>query len=226
VNPVLDFPHTDHALYVAPDLGRYVLAAGWFGHCLWDIAHHVAKRVVPRWYAEYCAVADVLARCAILFVPYPCRVRVRRCRSIHPDVCGTSSSRQVAPFHSVCRRRARISTLSIFLLADSLHPLPLYKGERQIGHATDQRRAEGARNDRPRRTETAPRGAYARSGVVPPEKGIASEPQGTGRLPVDFDRGVGADAVRWPSSQVLPNTQEHRLEAWPKTRAPRVAAEL
>jgi hypothetical protein len=56
----------------------------------------------------------------------------------------------------------RISTPSIYLLADSLHPLPLYKDERrQTGHATDQRRAEGARNDRPRRTETAPRGAYA-----------------------------------------------------------------
>ena len=56
----------------------------------------------------------------------------------------------------------RISTPLIYLLADSLHPLPLYKGERrQMGHATDQRRPEGARNDRPRRTATAPRGAYA-----------------------------------------------------------------
>ena len=106
----------------------------------------------------------------------------------------------------------RISTPSIYLLADSLHPLSLYKGERrQTGHATDQRRAEGARNDRSRRTETAPRGAYARSGVVPPEKGIASEPQETNRLPEDLDFGVGADAVRWPSSQVLPNDQERRL---------------
>jgi hypothetical protein len=107
----------------------------------------------------------------------------------------------------------RISTPSIYLLADSLHPLPLYKDERrQTGHATDQRRAEGARNDRPRRTETAPRGAYARSGAVPPEKGIASEPQETSRLPEDLDLGVGADAVRWPPSQVLPNDQELRLE--------------
>jgi hypothetical protein len=106
----------------------------------------------------------------------------------------------------------RISTPSIYLLADSLHPLPLYKDERrQTDHATDQRRAEGARNDRPRRTETAPRGAYARSGVVPPEKGIASEPQETNRLPEDLDFGVGADAARWPSSQVLPNYQERRL---------------
>jgi len=57
------------ALYADPDLGRYVLAAGWFGHGLWDVAHHVANRVVPRWYAEFCAVADVLAGCAILFAP-------------------------------------------------------------------------------------------------------------------------------------------------------------
>jgi hypothetical protein len=106
----------------------------------------------------------------------------------------------------------RISTPSIYLLADSLHPLPLYKDERrQTDHATDQRRAEGARNDRPRRTKPAPRGAYARSGVVPPEKGIASEPQETNRLPEDLDFGVGADAARWPSSQVLPNYQERRL---------------
>src|SRR5688572_12697846 len=108
----------------------------------------------------------VLVGCAILFAPWPCRVRVRRCRSIRPDACRTSSSRRVALLRSVCRRRARISTLSIYLLADSLHPLPLYKGERrQIGHTTDQRRTEGARNDKPRRTETAPRGAYARSGA-------------------------------------------------------------
>jgi hypothetical protein len=106
----------------------------------------------------------------------------------------------------------RISTPSIYLLADSLHPLPLYKDERrQTGHATDHRRAEGARNDRPRRTETAPRGTFARSGAVPTEKGIASEPQETNRLPEDLDFGVGADAVRWPYSQVLPNDQERRL---------------
>jgi hypothetical protein len=55
-----------------------------------------------------------------------------------------------------------ISTPLIYLLADPLHPLPLYKDERrQTDHSTGQRRAEGARNDRPRRTETAPRGAYA-----------------------------------------------------------------
>jgi hypothetical protein len=102
----------------------------------------------------------------------------------------------------------RISTPSIYLLADSLHPLPLYKDKRR---QTDHRRAEGARNDRPRRTETAPRGAYARSGVVPPEKGIASEAQETNRLPEDLDFGVGADAVRWPPSQGLPNDQELRL---------------
>lgn len=57
------------ALYVDADLGRYILAAGWFGHGLWDVAHHIANRVVPRWYAEFCGVADVLAGCAILFAP-------------------------------------------------------------------------------------------------------------------------------------------------------------
>lgn len=55
------------AVYMDPDLGRYVLATGWFGHDLWDIAHHIANRAVLRWYAEFCGVAEVLAGWAILF---------------------------------------------------------------------------------------------------------------------------------------------------------------
>jgi len=79
---------------VALDPGRYVLAAGWFGHGQWDIAHHVANRMAPRWYAEFCTVADILAGYAILFTPCPCHVRVGRCRSIRPDACRLPSSRQ------------------------------------------------------------------------------------------------------------------------------------
>ncbi len=55
-------------LYVDPDLGRYVLAVGWFGHAAWDAAHHIAKsKVVARWWPEFCGVADLLVGFVILF---------------------------------------------------------------------------------------------------------------------------------------------------------------
>lgn len=58
------------ALSVDQDLGRYLLAAGWLGHAAWDFAHHRADKVVPRWYAELCAVVDVLiAAFLIVIVP-------------------------------------------------------------------------------------------------------------------------------------------------------------
>jgi hypothetical protein len=48
---------------------RYLLAAGWLAHAAWDVAHHRANRIVPRWYAECCAVVDVLLAAAILILP-------------------------------------------------------------------------------------------------------------------------------------------------------------
>jgi hypothetical protein len=53
---------------VAVDLGtaRYVLAAGWLAHAGWDVAHHRADRVVPRWYAETCLVADLTVAAVLL----------------------------------------------------------------------------------------------------------------------------------------------------------------
>lgn len=58
-------------LAVSPeqDLGRYLLAAGWVGHAVWDALHHRADRVVPRWYSEWCAGVDVLVAVAVLFLP-------------------------------------------------------------------------------------------------------------------------------------------------------------
>lgn len=50
-----------------PDLGRYFLAAGYFGHAAWDVAHHIANKVVPRSYADFCGVVDLLLGFAILF---------------------------------------------------------------------------------------------------------------------------------------------------------------
>ena len=57
------------ALSVDPDLGRYVVAAGWFGHATWDFAHFRADKVVSRSFAEWCAVYDFLRAVGILFLP-------------------------------------------------------------------------------------------------------------------------------------------------------------
>ena len=51
-----------------PAIARYVLAAGWLTHAAWDVAHHHADRVVPRWYAELCMVCDLILAAALLTV--------------------------------------------------------------------------------------------------------------------------------------------------------------
>ncbi|HET8716553.1 MAG TPA: hypothetical protein VFM50_02290 [Nocardioidaceae bacterium] len=51
-----------------PAVARYVLAAGWLAHAGWDLVHHHADRVVPRWYAELCMVCDVLIAGALLTI--------------------------------------------------------------------------------------------------------------------------------------------------------------
>jgi hypothetical protein len=55
------------ALYVHPDLGGYLVAFALFGHAGWDAFHYLRNRVVPRSYAEWCAVVDLLLGVAILF---------------------------------------------------------------------------------------------------------------------------------------------------------------
>jgi hypothetical protein len=57
------------ALSVEPNLGRYVVAAGWFGHAAWDFAHFRADKVVSRSFAEWCAVYDFLRAIGILVLP-------------------------------------------------------------------------------------------------------------------------------------------------------------
>lgn len=54
-------------LAVDPDLGRYIVAAGWFGHGLWDLAHLRADSVVSRSFAEWCAVIDILIAIQLAF---------------------------------------------------------------------------------------------------------------------------------------------------------------
>jgi hypothetical protein len=47
-------------LIMDPDLGRYLVAAGWLLHGVWDFVYFKLDRVVPRSYAEWCGVLDLL----------------------------------------------------------------------------------------------------------------------------------------------------------------------
>ncbi|MFF5496242.1 hypothetical protein [Streptomyces aquilus] len=50
-------------LAVDPEAGRWLVAAGWFCHGVWDVAHLTLERlkgVVAPTFAEWCAVVDVL----------------------------------------------------------------------------------------------------------------------------------------------------------------------
>jgi hypothetical protein len=58
------------AAAVHPDAARYVLAGGWLAHAMWDVVHHRLGRVVPRWYAETCFVADLTIATALLTVGF------------------------------------------------------------------------------------------------------------------------------------------------------------
>lgn len=55
-------------LAVDPQLGRYLVAAGWFMHGLWDFVHLWTNKVVARSYAEWCGVIDILIGAQLLLV--------------------------------------------------------------------------------------------------------------------------------------------------------------
>lgn len=48
------------------DTARYLVAAGWLGHAVWDYVHHRTGKVVPRAYAEWCMVVDPLIAAGII----------------------------------------------------------------------------------------------------------------------------------------------------------------
>ena len=56
------------AMTVDPTASRFVVAAGWLAHGVWDFVHLRRNRVVARSYAEWCGVLDVLLA-AQLVVP-------------------------------------------------------------------------------------------------------------------------------------------------------------
>ncbi|MFI0366851.1 hypothetical protein ACH35V_03165 [Actinomadura sp. 1N219] len=55
-------------LIVDPDAGRYIVAAGWFAHGIWDLVHLKLDKVVLRSYAQWCAVVDVLIAAGLVVV--------------------------------------------------------------------------------------------------------------------------------------------------------------
>ena len=57
------------AMAVDPTASRYLVAAGWFAHGVWDFVHLWRGRVVARSYAEWCGVVDVLVAAQLIILP-------------------------------------------------------------------------------------------------------------------------------------------------------------
>jgi hypothetical protein len=47
-------------LVIDPEVGRYVVAAGWFLHGVWDFVHLKLNKVVAPSFAEWCGVVDIV----------------------------------------------------------------------------------------------------------------------------------------------------------------------
>ncbi|HEY4421883.1 MAG TPA: hypothetical protein VGN22_20335 [Pseudonocardia sp.] len=56
-------------LAVDPDLARYLVAAGWLAHGVWDWVHLAKDRVVSRSFAEWCGALDVMIGAGLIIVP-------------------------------------------------------------------------------------------------------------------------------------------------------------
>ena len=56
-------------LVLDPGLARYVVAAGWLGHAVWDWVHLAKDRTVSRSFAEWCGAVDVLIAASLIVVP-------------------------------------------------------------------------------------------------------------------------------------------------------------
>ena len=63
------------ALAVPTSIGQYVAGAAWLAHAGWDVVHHSdlsrhdAVGVVPRGYAEFCIVIDLLVGASLIAAP-------------------------------------------------------------------------------------------------------------------------------------------------------------
>ncbi len=57
------------AMTVGPTASRYLVAAGWLAHGVWDFVHLWRDRVVARSYAEWCGVVDVVVAAQLVVLP-------------------------------------------------------------------------------------------------------------------------------------------------------------
>ncbi|WP_067825648.1 hypothetical protein [Actinomadura kijaniata] len=53
-------------LVMDPDVGLYLVAAGWFLHGVWDFAHIRLRRTVASSFAEWCGIVDVLVAVGLI----------------------------------------------------------------------------------------------------------------------------------------------------------------
>ncbi|HEX7745788.1 MAG TPA: hypothetical protein VF462_11070 [Micromonosporaceae bacterium] len=56
------------AAYAEPATAAWIVAAGWGFHALWDLAHHRADVVAPRWWSEWCGVVDAVIAVTIVLL--------------------------------------------------------------------------------------------------------------------------------------------------------------
>jgi hypothetical protein len=56
------------ALAASPPAGTVLIGLGWLAHAGWDVWHHRRNEVVPRGYAEWCAVVDAVIGLTVLSV--------------------------------------------------------------------------------------------------------------------------------------------------------------
>ncbi|GAA3644721.1 hypothetical protein GCM10022224_004080 [Nonomuraea antimicrobica] len=54
-------------LAVDAEPARYLVAAGWFCHGVWDFAHLKKDKVVARSFAEWCGVLDIVVAVVLVF---------------------------------------------------------------------------------------------------------------------------------------------------------------
>lgn len=63
------------AILIDARASQYVAGLAWIGHAAWDVAHHRdlshhrAVGVVPRGYAEFCIVVDLLVGASLIAAP-------------------------------------------------------------------------------------------------------------------------------------------------------------
>jgi hypothetical protein len=56
------------AVVAGPQWGQYLVGAGWIFHAGWDLWHHRRNLVVPRPFAEWCAVVDLVIGISVILV--------------------------------------------------------------------------------------------------------------------------------------------------------------